>query len=275
MSPRKKSLLSVVLTSLVLCFRTSGSELEPPTAQAYEEYLKTAQARMQNEVNDPGHFLRIDGLPDAQKAAVISRLRSGELIIQPMTTTEHQAPMQIPGGLVHHWFAIAFIPSVTARQVLQLSQGYDRYGELYKPDVQYAKILNREGDHLRVYYRFYRNTIVSVVYDAEFEIDYSMPNSSKNYSLARSIRIAEVQNPGKPSEREYPVGKDHGYMWRVNFDSRWVERDGGVYLQVEFLALSRTVPAVFAWLVNPYMRAIPRDYLTRYMEATRTALLRR
>jgi hypothetical protein len=25
---------------------------------------------MQNEVNDPGHFLRIDGLPDAQKAAV-------------------------------------------------------------------------------------------------------------------------------------------------------------------------------------------------------------
>jgi len=274
-SPRKKSLLSVVLTSLVLCLRTSGSELEPPTAQAYEEYVKTAQARMQNEVNDPGHFLRIDGLPDAQKAAVISRLRSGELIIQPMTTTEHQAPVQIPGGLVHHWFAIAFIPGVTARQVLQLSQHYDRYGELYKPDVQYAKILNREGDHLRVHYRFYRNTIVSVVYDAEFEIDYSMPNSSTNYSLARSIRIAEVQNPGKPSEREYPVGKDHGYMWRLNFDSRWVERDGGVYLQVEFLALSRTVPAVFAWLVNPYMCAIPRDYLTRYMDATRTALLRR
>ncbi len=125
-------------------------------------------------------------------------------------------------------FAIAFIPGVTARQVLQLSQDYDRYGELYKPDVQYAKMLNREGDH--------RNRIISVVYDAEFEIDYSIPDSSKDYSLARSIRIDEVQNPGKPSEREYPVGKDHGYKWRVNFDSRWVERDGGVYLQVEFLA---------------------------------------
>ncbi len=71
--------------------------------------------------------------------------------------------------------------------------------------------------------RFYRNRIVSVVYDAEFEIDYSIPDSPKNYSFARSIRIAEVQNPGKPSEREYPAGKDHGY----NFDSRWVERDGG------------------------------------------------
>ncbi len=272
MSPRKKSLAVVVLTWLVFCFRTSGSELKPATAQAFEEYAQTAETRMQNEVNDPGHFLQIDGLPDAQKAAVILRLRSGEVVIQPITTTEHESPVQVPGGLVHHWFAIAFIPSVTARQVLQLSQDYSRYGELYKPDVQYAKILNRDGDHFRVTYRFYRHTIVSVVYDTEFEIDYCIPDSSKNYSLARSIRIAELQDPGKPSEREYPVGKDHGYMWRLNLDSRWIERDGGVYLQVEFLALSRRVPAVFAWLVNPYMRSIPREYLTRYMDATRTAL---
>jgi hypothetical protein len=242
-SPRKKSLAVVVFTWLVLCFRTSGAELKPPTAQAFEEYGKTAETRMPNEVNDPGHFLQIDGLPDAQKAAVVLRLQSGELVVQPIT--EHETPVPVPGGLVHHWFAIAFIPGVTARQVLQLSQDYSRYGELYKPDVQYAKILNRDGDHFRVAYRFYRHTIVSVVYDTQFEIDYFIPDSSKNYSLARSVRIAELQDPGKPSEREYPVGKDHGYMWRLNLDSRWIERDGGVYLQIEFLALSRRVPAPF------------------------------
>ena len=138
--------------------------------------------------------------------------------------------------------------------------------------MQYAKILNRDGDHFRVAYRFYRHAIVSVVYDTQFEINYFIPDSSKNYSLARSVRIAEIQDPGKSSEREYPVGKDHGYMWRLNLDSRWIERDGGVYLQVEFLALSRRVPAPFAWFVKPYMRSIPREYLTRYMDATRTAL---
>ncbi len=81
-----------------------------------------------------------------------------------------------------------------------------------------------------------------------------------------------MQNPGKPSEKEYPVGNDHGYMWRLNLYSRSAERDGGVYVQVEFLALSRPVPAIFAWLINPYMRSVPREYLKRYLEATRTAL---
>ena len=254
------------------CLQASGTELKPSTAHAFQEYVKRAEARMQSEVEDPDHFLRIDALPEDQKTAVISRLRNGEVVVQPITTSGHETPTQVPGGLVHHWLAIAFIPSVTAGRVLQLSQDYSRYGELYKPDVQYAKIVSRDGEHFDVDYRFYRHTIVSVVYDAEFEVNYFIPESSKNYSQARSIRIAEVHNPGNPREREYPAGNDHGYMWQLNLYSRCLERDGGVYVQVEFLALSRGVPAVFAWLVNPYMRSIPREYLTRYMEQTRTAL---
>ena len=57
-------------------------------------------------------------------------------------------------------------------------------------------------------------------------------------------------------------------MWRLNFDSRWVERDGGVYLQVEFLALSRTVPAVFAWLVNPKRASRTSTYQYRFIHQT-------
>ena len=88
----------------------------------------------------------------------------------------------------------------------------------------------------------------------------------------RAVHIGEIENPGKADEKEYPEGKDHGYMWRLNLYMRYLQRDGGVYIQVEFLALSRTVPAVFAWLVNPYIHSIPRDYLKHYLEATRKAL---
>jgi hypothetical protein len=266
------------LTSIVglfcfgLCLRAAGTELKAATARAFEEYVKTTEAQIQIEVSDNSRFLQIDALPDEQKAAEISRLRNGEVVIHPMTTNGHETPVRVPGGLIHHWWAIAFIPGVTAGQVLHLEQDYPRYGELYKPDVQSAKMLGVEGEHFEVYYRFYRHAIVTVVYNAEFEVDYFTPDNSRNYSLARSTRIAEVQNPQKPNEREYPVGKDHGYMWRLNLYSLCVERDGGVYLQVEFLALSRTVPAVFAWLVNPYMHSIPRDYLKRYLDETRTAL---
>ena len=103
-------------------------------------------------------------------------------------------------------------------------------------------------------------------------MDYFTPDSSSNYSLQRSIRIAEVEHPGGTDEREYPVGRDHGYLWRMNLYTRWVERDGGVYVQVEFVALSRSIPAIFAPLVNRYVHSIPREYLKRYLETTRTAL---
>ena len=262
---------AVVLCCMLLTFRASGTELKPATAHAFEDYAKQAEARMQGELSDPRHFLYIDGLPEATRAAALSRLRNGEVVIQSMT--EHGAPVQVPGGLVHHWMATGFVPGVKADQMLQLWQDYSNYGELYKPDVLDAKILSRDEEHFKVYYRFYRHAIVTVVYNAEFQVDYVLPEASRNYSQAHSVRIAEVQNPEKSNEKEYPVGKDHGYMWRANFYSRCVERDGGVYVQIEFLALSRTVPAAFAWMVNPYIRSVPRDYLKRYLEQTRAGVL--
>jgi len=264
--------LYLATACVVLSFPVFGTELKPATAQAFQGYVQEAEEQMQSEVDNPYQFLYIDALPEGQKAAVIGRLKNGEVVIQPMTTNGHETPTQVPGGLIHHWLAIGFIPGVGASQVLQLWQDYSRYGELYKPDVQSAQILSRQGEDFDVYYRLYRHTIVSVVYNADFEVEYFIPDASRNYSLARSTRITEVQNPGKPGEREYSAGKDHGYMWRLNLYSRCVERDGGVYVQIEFLALSRTVPAAFAWLVNPYMRSIPRDYLKRYLDETRTAL---
>jgi hypothetical protein len=61
-------------------------------------------------------------------------------------------------------------------------------------------------------------------------------------------------------------------MWRLNLYTRYLQKDGGVYMQIEFLALSRSVPAIFAWLVNPYIHAIPREYLTHFLMITRKAL---
>jgi len=252
--------------------QTLGTELKAATARAFQQYVDLTEQRIRGEVADSNRFLQIDSLSDAQKTAVCSRLRKGEIFIHSMTTKKNGAAIEIEGGLVHHWLAIAFIPGTTAEEALQLAQNYSGYAELYKPDIQNAKILGREGQHFRVYYRLYRHAIVSVVYNAEFDVDYFTPDSLRNYSMARTVRIAEVDNAGKSDEREYPVGRDHGYLWRLNLYTHCVERDGGVYVQAEFLALSRTVPAVLAWLVNPYLDSIPRAYLRHYLETTRRVL---
>jgi len=43
-----------------------------------------------------------------------------------------------------------------------------------------------------------------------------------------------------------PEGEGTGLIWR-----RFEERDGGVYVEVEAIALSRDVPASLRWLVEP------------------------
>lgn len=43
-------------------------------------------------------------------------------------------------------------------------------------------------------------------------------------------------------------------------------------MEIEFVALSRGVPWMFALIVNPYLRSIPRDCLTDYIHATQKAL---
>jgi hypothetical protein len=159
-----------------------------------------------------------------------------------------------------------------ARASSSAGQHYPRHPELCAPDVQRAHVLSRVDRHFSVYYRFYRHAIVTAVYNTEFGVDYFLRDGSRGYSFARSVRIAEVQNAGRPDERELPVGNDHGYMWRMNLYTRYLEKDNGVYIEIEFVALSRTIPRIFALLVNPYLRSIPREYLTNYIQATQRAV---
>jgi len=247
-------------------------ELEPATAEAFRRYVEKTEERIRGEVADPQRFLHLDGLAQKQRSALMTHVHNGHVFIQAMRTTSSGKEIEVPDGLVHHWLAVGFIPGVSLEQAVALAQDYPRQPQLYAPDVQRTRVLAHNGGHYAVEFRFYRKAIVTAVYNAEFTTDYYLPDAAHGYCFARAVRIAEVQNPGKRDEKEYPVGNDHGYLWRLNLYTRYLERDNGVYIQIEFLALSRTVPSIFAWLVNPYVRSIPREYLAQYLMKTRKAL---
>ena len=78
--------------------------------------------------------------------------------------------------------------------------------------------------------------------------------------------IAEVEDAGTPNERELPVGRDGGYLWRLNTYWRLLERDGGTYLQCESISLSRAIPTGLGWLVGPFVTSIPRESLAFTLE---------
>jgi hypothetical protein len=264
------------LLLLGLCVATSSStraaELTKRTAEAFQRYTKCTEAHMQSELADPQHFLYFDSLPEKQKRSMLARLQSGQIVVEPMHTCDHGEQIEVPDGLVHHWLAIGFVPGATRDQAVALAQDYARHVQIYAPDVQRAQVLSHVNQHYSVDFRLYRQAIVTVVYNTEFSVDYFLPDRLRASCFARAVRIAEVQNAGKADEKELGPENNRGYLWALNLYTRYMERDNGVYIQIEFLALSRTVPRIFAWLVGPYIRSIPRDYLTHYVLATRKAL---
>jgi hypothetical protein len=266
-------LLALVIFSAVNVSSSFATELTKPTLDAFLHYVHLAEERMQNELSEPDKFLYSDTLPEEQRRALMEELAKGLVIVRKLEARENGNKISVPGGLVHHWIAIVYMPGVRLSDALALQQDYDHEWEIYKPDIQQSRLLSRDGEKFKVYMRLYRKAIVTAVYNAEFEIEYFPVSESREYSLSHSTRIAELENPSRPNEREKPVGNDRGYLWRLNTYTRYEERDGGLYMQIEFIALSRSVPAIFAWLVNPYVKSIPREYLSSLLTVTRNKLL--
>lgn len=272
--PLRQKRFEVLVAALWAAFglQAHAAELTARTAEAFQRYVKATEERIQREVADPATFLYFDSLPEKQKRAMLERLRSGRVVIEPMHRRENGKEIEIPDGLVHDWLAIGFIPGATLDKALALAEDYARQPEIFGPDVQRVKVLSHEGHHYLVYFRLTKQAIVTVAYNTEFSVDYFLPDAKRAYSISRAVRIAEVQNPGKADEQELAPGNDHGYMWGFNLYTRYQERDNGVYVQIEFLALSRSVPMFWGWLINPYIRSIPREYLARYVLVTRKQL---
>jgi len=270
-----------IISTLCLAFgcfaaeTLEAAELKQETSNAFSRYIVLTEERMARSLHDGDSFYSMGGKPELQREALRIRLRQGEIIVDQMETLDAERAIKVPGGLVHHWIALGFVPGVNLNQALALLQDYEQYAVVYQPDVKRSKLLSTDGTHFDIYLRLYQKTIVTAVFNAEFEVTYFRVDERRAHSRSYSKRIAEVENPDLPKERERPVGNDRGFLWRLYSYWRLEERDGGVYVELESVGLSRSVPVFFAWLVNPLLKSLPKSYLSRVLNSTRTALTKR
>jgi hypothetical protein len=249
-----------------------AAELQPRTLAAFEQYVTVTEARMAAEVQGADRFIFLDTLPSARRSASRDALHRGELLIEQLATEEAGKRLEAPGGLVHHWLGLVFVPGGTVDQAVGLLQDYDRHAKIYAPAVARSKLLARDGDTFRIYLRFFMKKVISVVLNSEHEARFTRPAKDRAFSRIVSTRIAEVEDPDTPQEREKPIGNDGGYLWRLNTYWRFFERDGGVYVQCESISLTRGIPAGFGWLIGPFVTSIPRESLAFTLETTRRVL---
>lgn len=253
------------------CVPSSVAEpLRPETVAAFDSCVQQREKQMSQGLN-AGTFLHVDGLSMAEREKAYARLQKGEVITERMPPGSDQAT-HVPHGLIHHWLGTVFIPGVTLARTLTFLQDYDNQYKFYGPEVQRSKLLERNGNDFKVFLRLKKTKIITVILDTDYDVKYVPISADRAVSYSRSTRIAEVENAGKPDESEKPVGDDGGFMWRLNSYWTFLQREGGVYVQLEAISLTRDIPTGVAWLVTPFITTIPPESLTFTLTRTRDAL---
>ncbi len=256
-----------MITALLLAGLTDAGkvELKAPTTQAFERYIQSAEAKLDRRTRTPA-FLWLDG--DGARRLAAQR---GEVFSEPVSET---GDIEVPDGLVHDWVGGMFVRGASLDSVLAMFEDYDKAKNIYKPEVVDSKLLAHDGNHFKVYMRLLKKQVVTVVLNTTHEVQYFQVDRTHWYSRSYSSRISEVENAGKPSERELPPGQDHGFLWRLNSYWRFEERDGGVYVECEAVSLTRNVPAGLGWLINPIIRSLPRQSLENTLRSAQKAALK-
>lgn len=245
--------------------------LHEATIREFGKYVAKTEAQNATSLRQ-GPFLWVDGLPEQERRAALTKLKGGSVEMRRLRAESSDGTLDVQGGMIHDWEGIVFIPGVKLDDVVKVLQDYDHQATYYAPDLERAQIESRNGNEFHVFLRFRRHKVVTVVLDTEHVVTYFQDSPSKAHSRSSATRIAQVDDPGGPKEKEKTPGDDDGYLWRMETWWRMEERDGGVYVQNRVLTLTRDIPTGLAWLIGPFITKIPKETLEFTLQATRKAV---
>jgi hypothetical protein len=237
---------------LVAPAASGGAELKEETLKTWDAYIQTVNSQMRDRLL--GSFLWVDEEPDR-----LHRVRAGEILV---SAVGQKNPKPVSSGLIHDWIGAAFIPDARLGDVLSAVRDYTHYTEFYKPTVVDSKPLGTEGGCDKYSMRVVNKEVVAeIALDSEYKACYLQLDEKRWYSIAQTTRVQEIRRYGRPGEQELLPDQGSGYIWRLYSIARFEERDGGVYVELEAIALSRDIPVSVRWLVNPIVRSVSKNSL--------------
>ena len=239
----------------------AAAVLTPEASQAYREYAEKARQSFVGRAYTPPR----GGAAGAASHTALSTVGPGQ----------GDGIQKVRGGLVHHWRGTTYIAGATLDQVLDVSRAYRDYPRIYRP-VLSATVLADEPDAVRVQFRMKESAGgLSATLDMWSSIRYVRVDATHAYSVSNADEIREVKDADRPTEHHLPAGRDSGYLWHAGAFTRFVEHDGGVYVEMETVGLSRPFPPLLGWVIEPIARRIGRQSVEASMrEFTRAVLMR-
>jgi hypothetical protein len=250
------------LIILLLTIGARAADLKPETVRAWQEYVEEKNAAAKSA---DGPFLPATNDPDSWAA-----LLSGKILVAPAGPN---IPKRVPSGLIHDWIGTAFIPNSTIPQVLGSVRDYDHYKDVYHPSVVDSKLgSTTDEEDLFSLLLINKSLFLKKAVEGDYRASYLRLDDRRWYSVSASTRLQEIEGYGGDGARRLPEGEGAGLIWRVDSITRYEERDGGVLIQVEGMALSRDVPATMRWIVDPIIRRVSRETLQLSLQQTRDSV---
>lgn len=240
---QRKFTFAFLLPLLVAC-RSAAAQPSPQAVAAFDSYAGRVEAHLGVQ-----HWVPVASLGSEDEA----RLRGGELIVDRLTPS---ADGQLPGALLHDWSGTAFVPKARAEDFERLMENYGAYPQVFSPQVLRARVLARQGDQFRVMLRVRQHHVLTVVLDIISNVSHVRLDTRHGYNISRSTSVTEIDDGHSLS-----ADASHGFLWRINTYWSYEERDGGLYMRIESVSLTRSIPRGLGWIVKPYLESIPRESL--------------
>jgi len=243
----------------------NANQLQVETVKAWDEYIRSADSRMQARLDGRMPFLWMDESMDRSR-----RLGRGEIVVAPVLS---HGTSRVPNGLIHDWIGGIFMPGATIQRLSAVIQDYSKYKDFYRPVVIDSKLLTCTAmDQRFSMLLLHKVLFITAAIEGEYQAHDVKVDSRHGYSVADSVQVQEIENYGHAAQRLLPSGTGNGYIWRLHSIARYEERDGGVYLELEAIALTRDIPASVRWLVNPVVNHLSTNSLVTTLQQTRDAV---
>lgn len=262
-----KKLAAIIGALILMAGMALGSDLtlKPETLRAWDAHVKAENDRMRARLEPGSQFLWTDESPERR-----AKVRGGEVLVSPAS---QQTLQKVPSGLIHDWIGTVFIANATLDDVLEVVRDYPDYKKHYAPIVLDSKTISMGPleDRFSILL-MNRSVVLKTAIDGDYKSTTYRVDRHRAYAITQSTRIREVNNYGLPNAKTLPEDQGSGLIWRLFSISRYEERDGGVYMEIKAMALSRDIPFALRWFVEPIVRRLSRSSLTTSLQQTQEAV---
>lgn len=259
-------LMQVAVVLLAAGTPAVAADLKPETVARWEDYVKGADARNQQHLVARNSFLLSDSIY-GQRA----RVRGGATVVW---AAGPHTPSKVPNGLIHDWIGPAFIPNATLQDVFARLRDYQHYPVFYQPNVIDSRPIATSSSNDRFELVLMNKSVIAkTALDSEYAVSYARLDDHRWYSITDATHIREIADFDTPLQHELPENHGTGLIWRLHSVARFEESDGGVYVEIEAIALSRDIPAALRWVVEPIVRRVSKSSMVTSLQQTEAAVL--